>query len=99
MFALDQHERFLSPIASFPRAHLRGSREPGGELVELDAGQPQQADVHRAHREIRSLQEPPGDRPLNASSVCEVCATQVVYERGAGSEGEVGQRSTASKDE
>lgn len=45
------------------RAHIRGSREPGGEPPELDAGQPQQAHVHRTHREIRSLQEPTGDSP------------------------------------
>lgn len=48
---------------SFLRAHFRGSRELGGESAELDAGQPQQAHVHRAHREIRSLQEPSGESP------------------------------------
>lgn len=53
----------FSFLAVSLRAHIRGSREPGREPPELDARQPQQAHVHRTHREIRSLQEPAGDFP------------------------------------
>lgn len=51
----------------FSRTYIWGPWELGGEPVKLDPGQPQQAHVHRAHREVRSLQEPPGKRPLICS--------------------------------
>lgn len=52
----------LNRVFSLSRAHLWGPREPGGEPAQLDEGQPEPSDVHRAHREVRLVQKPPGER-------------------------------------